>query len=63
MKLTIAVRVQSALCELTGRPFVPSVWVGGNFIGGSTETRELFEGGKLEKMVRSAMWPMSKTSS
>jgi glutaredoxin 3 len=47
--------IQSALNEITGKAIVPSVWVGGKFIGGSTETRDLYEVGKLQQLVQSVI--------
>ncbi|BFI30832.1 glutaredoxin 3 [Marchantia polymorpha subsp. ruderalis] len=44
-------RIQAALSELVGRRTVPQVFVDGNHIGGSDDTLEAFNNGKLKKLL------------
>ncbi|XP_064116053.1 uncharacterized protein LOC135221948 [Macrobrachium nipponense] len=45
------VAVQDVLDIMTGARTVPRVFVGGKFIGGGTETRQLYKDGKLVELV------------
>lgn len=44
-----------AVKEHSDWPTIPQVYLGGEFIGGSDITRELFESGELEPRVRNAL--------
>ncbi|CAO1338333.1 unnamed protein product [Diamesa tonsa] len=46
--------VQDALRELTGARSVPRVFVDGNFIGGGTDVKKMYEDGSLAKLVATA---------
>ena len=46
--------LQNALHEMTGMRTVPSVWVGGKFIGGYSETSQLLRSGELVELLREA---------
>lgn len=43
--------IQDVLGEITGARSVPRVFVNGEFIGGGTDVKSLYENGKLEKML------------
>ncbi|CAO1311473.1 unnamed protein product [Diamesa serratosioi] len=43
--------VQDALKELTGARSVPRVFVDGNFIGGGTDVKKMYEDGSLAKLL------------
>jgi thioredoxin reductase (NADPH) len=45
-------RVQETLEDMTGRRTVPNVFVGGNTIGGGSETVELHESGELRRLLQ-----------
>lgn len=47
-------KVQEALEEMTGRRTVPNVFVGGESIGGGSDTREYHESGVLKQMLLKA---------
>jgi len=42
---------QQALQEMTGQRTVPSVWIGGKFVGGSDELERLHRDGRLKLML------------
>lgn len=44
-------QIQVILGEMTGATTVPRVFVNGNFIGGGTDIKKLYETGELQKMV------------
>jgi glutaredoxin len=44
--------IQQELVNMTGQPTVPSVWVGGQFIGGNDATQRAHRNGELEKLIR-----------
>ncbi len=46
--------IRPALVEATGWPTTPQVFVNGDLIGGSDIALQLYESGKLEKMVEAA---------
>ncbi|XP_033111376.1 glutaredoxin-C8-like [Anneissia japonica] len=43
--------IQNALKDMTGSATVPAVFVAGKYLGGGTETQELFDTGKLKKLI------------
>lgn len=43
--------IQESLGEITGGRTVPRVFLNGNFIGGGTDVKSLYESGKLQKMI------------
>ena len=46
-------QIRAVLRERTGSRTIPQVFVGGEFIGGSTETMEAFKTGRLQALLRS----------
>lgn len=46
--------IQDYLLSITGARTVPRVFIGGKFIGGGSETRDLHQKGKLVPMLKSA---------
>lgn len=46
--------IQNYMGQLTGATSVPRVFVGGKFIGGGSETMQLYNAGVLEKLVHEA---------
>lgn len=46
--------IQDYLLSLTGDRTVPRVFIGGNCIGGSSETKKLQQDGKLVPLLKSA---------
>jgi glutaredoxin 3 len=45
------VATQKLLGYMTGQRTVPSVWVGGKFLGGNSETQQAYQSGKLQSML------------
>jgi cysteine synthase A len=45
-------QIRAVLRERTGSRTIPQVFVGGEFIGGSTETMEAFKTGRLQALLR-----------
>jgi len=43
--------VQNELSRMTGQRTVPSVWVGGKFLGGNDDTQAAASSGKLKEML------------
>lgn len=43
--------IQATLAELTGQRTVPSVWVGGKFLGGNSDTQSAYGSGQLKTML------------
>lgn len=43
--------IQDALSEIVGRRTVPQVFINGKHIGGSDDTVEAYESGKLAKLL------------
>lgn len=43
--------IQATLAELTGQRSVPSVWVGGKFLGGNSDTQSAYGSGQLKTML------------
>ena len=43
--------IQSALASMSGQRTVPSVWVGGKFVGGNSETQSSYKSGELKTML------------
>ncbi len=43
--------IQATLLDLTGQRTVPSVWVGGKFLGGNSETQSAYGSGQLKTML------------
>uniref|UniRef100_A0A182J3M7 Glutaredoxin-2, mitochondrial n=2 Tax=Anopheles atroparvus TaxID=41427 RepID=A0A182J3M7_ANOAO len=43
--------IQSVLGEMTGARTVPRVFIDGNFVGGGTDIKKMFEDGRLAKML------------
>ncbi|KAL9960549.1 hypothetical protein ACROYT_G034023 [Oculina patagonica] len=46
--------IQDALLEITGGRTVPRVFIGGKFVGGGSEVRDLQAAGKLKPMLQDA---------
>lgn len=46
--------IQDALQKVTGARTVPRVFIGGKFIGGGSEVKDLQSAGKLTKMLQEA---------
>jgi len=46
--------IQDALQKVTGARTVPRVFIGGKFVGGGSEVRDLQSAGKLTKMLQEA---------
>ncbi len=44
-------RLRAALREICGSPTIPQVYVGGEYVGGATETFEAFNSGKLKELL------------
>ncbi|XP_014241594.1 glutaredoxin-C4-like isoform X2 [Cimex lectularius] len=45
-------QIQSVLGEITGARTVPRVFIKGEFVGGGSDVKNLYENGKLEKMLQ-----------
>uniref|UniRef100_A0A0K8SAU0 Glutaredoxin-2, mitochondrial n=1 Tax=Lygus hesperus TaxID=30085 RepID=A0A0K8SAU0_LYGHE len=43
--------IQSVLGQITGAKTVPRVFIKGEFVGGGTDVKALYENGKLEQML------------
>jgi glutaredoxin 3 len=43
--------IQDVLGEMTGAKSVPRVFIDGNFVGGGTDVKKLYETGNLQKML------------
>ncbi|XP_052860831.1 uncharacterized protein LOC128267917 [Anopheles cruzii] len=43
--------VQAVLGELTGAKTVPRVFISGNFVGGGTDIKKMYDDGRLEKLL------------
>lgn len=43
--------IQSTLLSMSGQRTVPSVWVGGKFVGGNSETQAAYKSGELKTML------------
>ena len=43
--------IQQTLARMTGQRTVPSVWISGNFLGGSDDTLRAYNNGKLQSML------------
>lgn len=43
--------IQDVLGQLTGARSVPRVFINGEFIGGGTDVKKLYESGELSKLV------------
>jgi glutaredoxin 3 len=43
--------MQGALHSMSGQRAVPSVWIGGKFVGGNSETQSAFQSGELQTML------------
>ncbi|XP_049288960.1 uncharacterized protein LOC125766903 [Anopheles funestus] len=43
--------MQSVLGELTGGRTVPRVFIDGNFVGGGTDIKKMYDDGRLQKML------------
>ena len=44
-------RIRAALRQITGSPTIPQIFVGGEHIGGATETFDAYNSGKLKEML------------
>ena len=44
-------RIRAALREITGSPTIPQIFVGGELIGGATETFDAYNSGKLKELL------------
>ena len=44
-------QIRAALREITGSPTIPQIFVGGEFLGGATETFDAYNSGKLREML------------
>jgi len=47
-------QIQDILASLTGQRTVPSVFIGGEHIGGCDDTHQLHASGELEKLIEAA---------
>lgn len=43
--------IRGALLERLGSPIIPQIFVGGEYIGGATETFDAFNDGGLQKLL------------
>jgi len=43
--------IQQTLLDMSGQRTVPSVWVGGKFVGGNSETQAAYKSGQLQSML------------
>jgi len=43
--------IQATLLSMSGQRTVPSVWVGGKFVGGNSETQSAYQSGQLQNML------------
>jgi len=43
--------IQQTLLSMSGQRTVPSVWVGGKFVGGNSETQSAYKSGELQSML------------
>jgi len=43
--------IQATLLDMSGQRTVPSVWVGGKFVGGNSETQAAYKSGELQSML------------
>lgn len=43
--------IQKTLLQMSGQRTVPSVWIGGKFLGGNSETQSSYESGELKTML------------
>ena len=50
-KMKNGAAIQSTLGSMSGQRTVPSVWIGGTFIGGNSETQAAYKNGKLSSML------------
>ena len=50
-KMKNGAAIQSTLGSMSGQRTVPSVWIGGKFIGGNSETQAAYKNGKLSSML------------
>lgn len=44
-------KIRAALLEITGSPTIPQIFVGGEHIGGATETFDAYNSGRLKEML------------
>ncbi|MEO9826344.1 MAG: glutaredoxin domain-containing protein [Paracoccaceae bacterium] len=44
-------RMRAVLREVTGSPTIPQVFIGGEYLGGATETFDAYNSGKLKEML------------
>jgi glutaredoxin 3 len=45
------VAIQQLLGSMTGQRTVPSVWAGGKFLGGNSETQQAYRSGQLQSTI------------
>ena len=43
--------IQQTLLQMSGQRTVPSVWIGGKFLGGNSETQSAYQSGELQGML------------
>eukprot|EP00531_Pseudo-nitzschia_arenysensis_P003257 CAMPEP_0116135402 /NCGR_PEP_ID=MMETSP0329-20121206/11169_1 /TAXON_ID=697910 /ORGANISM="Pseudo-nitzschia arenysensis, Strain B593" /LENGTH=101 /DNA_ID=CAMNT_0003630195 /DNA_START=110 /DNA_END=415 /DNA_ORIENTATION=+ len=43
--------IQASLLDMSGQRTVPSVWIGGKFLGGNSETQSAYQSGELQSML------------
>ena len=43
--------IQATLLDMSGQRTVPSVWIGGKFVGGNSETQSAYKSGELQTML------------
>mmetsp|Transcript_56107 Transcript_56107/g.63494 ORF Transcript_56107/g.63494 Transcript_56107/m.63494 type:complete len:101 (+) Transcript_56107:64-366(+) len=43
--------IQGTLASMSGMRTVPSVWIGGKFVGGNSETQSAFRSGDLQTLL------------
>ena len=55
-------QIRSALREITGSPTIPQIFVGGEYLGGATETFDAYNSGKLSELLERASIQMMVAS-
>jgi glutaredoxin 3 len=43
--------IQKTLLQMSGQRTVPSVWIGGKFVGGNSDAQDLYKSGELLTML------------
>lgn len=55
-------QIRAALRKITGSPTIPQIFVGGEYLGGATETFDAYNSGKLREMLDQASIKMMATT-